>query len=121
MASSFPSASVPMQSLRAVVDGSDPTVTLTRPFNIVDMVVQPTASNSSGTVKLQRSTDAGSTYSDVTDAVAAATSGTLGRAATVVAAQAAFASTNVLKLLRANSAQAICYIYVQPTAISGNA
>lgn len=121
MPSSFPAASVPVQALRAVVDGSDPTVTLTRPFNLIDMLVQPTASNASGTVKLQRSTDSGSSYSDVTDAIAAATSGTLGRAATVVAAQAAASSGNVLKLLRANSAQAICYIYVQPTAISGNA
>ena len=121
MPSSFPAVSVPMQSLRAVVDGSDPTVTLTRPFNIVDMCVQPTASNGSGTVKLQRSTDAGANYSDVTDAVAAAVSGTKALAGTIVAAQASFSSGNVLKLLRANSAQAICYIYVQPTAISGNA
>lgn len=121
MASSFPSAAVPVLALRAVVDGSDPTLTLTRPFNIIDMVVQPTASNASGTVKLQRSTDAGATYSDVTDAIVAAVSGTKALAGTVVAAQAAFAVGNVLKLLRASSAQAICYIYVQPTAISGNA
>lgn len=120
MPSSFPSASVPVQALRAVVDGSDPTVTLARPFNIIDMVVQPTASNSSGTVKLQRSTD-GSSYNDVSDAVAAATSGTVGRAATMVAAQVACSSGNTLRVLRANSAQAICYIYVQPTTISGNA
>ena len=104
--------------IRAVIDSGDITLTVTKPFDVVNATCRCSATVAGGTLKIQRSTDNGTTYSDVSAAITCATANNLTSPASVVVAQAVFAKGDVIKVTReATSAQGVLYIDISPKAV----
>lgn len=102
---------------RAKIDTSGAaTLQVSRPFEIADVTVRGSAAHNGGTLTVQRSAD-GTTYNDVTNAMACAADGTLARAATIASTQATFAKGDYLKVVPAASAEGYCYIAISLLAV----
>lgn len=95
----------PAFGLRLKVDGGDYTVTVTRPFVVLDASLLPFASNGAATIKMQRQAAAGGGFADLTDAMICAVIDVPARPALLVNAQAVFDVGDQLKAVIANGAQ----------------
>lgn len=91
---------------------------VTKPFEVSEVVIRATFTGGTS-ITIQRSTDGGTTYNDVTNAIAVATDGVVTRAGTIANSQATFAAGDYIKATVAGGAQGIATIFVNPLAITG--